>query len=180
MKPFPMSPRDFVWFEHRRCLSDGTGIILAYSTIHPECPERKGYVRGEIRGICYHSKQILLFRYCASYMLPFVVFSFVLPPFLVLSLHNINTHTHTYHVNVLWKHHRVRVCDSTVWWEQKQMYSSLHCASRPQSNLLFSLPLFIQSRHNALVYCLTHSVFYSIAGIDPNVDCQLSLHQSGS
>lgn len=47
--PFPMSPREFVWFEHRRRLSDGTGVILAYSTVHPDCPERKGFVRGEIR-----------------------------------------------------------------------------------------------------------------------------------
>lgn len=50
-----MSPRDFVWFEHRRRLSDGTAVILAYSTVHPDCPERKGFVRGEIRGTHRHT-----------------------------------------------------------------------------------------------------------------------------
>ena len=45
---FPFKPRDFCTVVHFRRLKDGTIVVLNRATTHPEAPETKQFVRGEV------------------------------------------------------------------------------------------------------------------------------------
>lgn len=86
--PFPVSPRDFVTIGAERLEEDGTLIAGVQSIVREDLPERRGYVRGELRSSGFVIKPIppepgIDYPRCAVYYLATVDVKGWLPTWVV-------------------------------------------------------------------------------------------------